>query len=156
MQIYRNFLPVGDFSTFKRPNYCSLSAEHSARCITRRNEPNCSQNGISHLSWTKNDRNLLPVGDISTFKRRNHYILHAEHSARWGKRRNEPNNSHNTIIRPFWRKLVIIAIPLEIFRRLNAQSTIRYAQKTVHAVLHVETSPTTRKTRSFVDFDETW
>jgi hypothetical protein len=122
MQIYRNFLPVGDFSSLKRPNYCSLSAEHSARCITRRNEPNCSQNGISHLSLTKNDRNLLPVGDISTFKRRNHYILHAEHSARWGKRRNEPNNSHNAIFRGLWRQMSANFLPvgdISTFKRPN-------------------------------------
>jgi hypothetical protein len=43
---------------------------------------------------------------------------------------------------------------LEIFRRLNAQITTSHAQNTGHAVSSVETSPTTRKTRSFVDFDE--
>jgi hypothetical protein len=31
---------------------------------------------------TKNDRTFLPVGDISTFKRPNLSILHAEQSAR--------------------------------------------------------------------------
>jgi hypothetical protein len=39
----RNFLPVGDISTFKRLNYCILRAEHSARCTMRRHKPNSSQ-----------------------------------------------------------------------------------------------------------------
>jgi hypothetical protein len=42
----RNCHPVGDISTFKRPNYCILRAEHSARCINRRDKPNNSYNAI--------------------------------------------------------------------------------------------------------------
>jgi hypothetical protein len=45
-------------------------------------------------------------------------------------------------------------MPLEIFRRLNGQITASYAQNTVHAVSTVETSPTTRKTRLYVVFNE--
>jgi hypothetical protein len=50
---------------------------------------------------SKNDRNFLPVEDISTFKRLNHSILRAQHGARCLKRRNEPNISQNAIIRRF-------------------------------------------------------
>jgi hypothetical protein len=39
----RNFHPVGDISTFKRPNYCILGAEHSTRCTMRRHKPNSTQ-----------------------------------------------------------------------------------------------------------------
>jgi hypothetical protein len=54
----------------------------------------------------------------------------------------------------FGEKLSVIAMPLEIFRRLNGQITASYAQNTVHAVSTVETSPTTRKTRLYVVFNE--
>jgi hypothetical protein len=43
---------------------------------------------------------------------------------------------------------------LELFRRLNAQVTAFYVLNIVHAVLSFEPSPTPRKTRSFVDFNE--
>jgi hypothetical protein len=42
----RNFLPVGDIATFKRPKYCILCAEHIARCTMRRDKQNNSQNAI--------------------------------------------------------------------------------------------------------------
>jgi hypothetical protein len=47
-----------------------------------------------------------------------------------------------------------MSIPLQTFRRLNAQITVFYLQNLMHTVLIVETVPTTRQTRSFVDFDE--
>jgi hypothetical protein len=43
----RNFLPARDISTFKPPNDCILCAQHGARCITRRNNPNNSRNAIT-------------------------------------------------------------------------------------------------------------
>jgi hypothetical protein len=54
----------------------------------------------------------------------------------------------------FHEKVTVISFPIEIFRRLNAQITAFYVENIVHAVLSFETSPTTRKTRSFVDFNE--
>jgi hypothetical protein len=42
----RNFLSDWDISTFKRPNYCILRSERSARRIKLRNKPNDSQNSI--------------------------------------------------------------------------------------------------------------
>jgi hypothetical protein len=41
---YCNFLSVGESSSYNRPNYCILRAEHSARSIKRRNQSNSSQN----------------------------------------------------------------------------------------------------------------
>jgi hypothetical protein len=36
----RNFTPVGDIWTFKRPKHCILRMEHTARCIKSRIKPN--------------------------------------------------------------------------------------------------------------------
>jgi hypothetical protein len=41
---------------------------------------------------------------------------------------------------------------IEMFRRLNAQSTPFYVPNAVQADISVETSPATRKTQSFPDF----
>jgi hypothetical protein len=49
--------------------------------------------------------------------------------------------------------MTVISFPIEIFPRLNAQITAFYALNIAHAVLSVETSPTTRETRSFFDFN---
>jgi hypothetical protein len=76
------FRPVGDISTFKRPNHSILYAERSARRNKRRHKRNNSQNAIIHPFLTKNARNFRPVGDISPFKPPNHSILHAERRAR--------------------------------------------------------------------------
>jgi hypothetical protein len=48
----------------------------------------------------------------------------------------------------------IISLLIEIFRRLNAFFTPLYTSKAVHASFSVGTSPATRKTQSFVDYDE--
>jgi hypothetical protein len=50
--------------------------------------------------------------------------------------------------------MTVISVPFEIFRRLNAQITAFYAQNIVHALLSVEASPTTRKTRPFLILDK--
>ena len=58
-------------------------------------------------------------------------------------------------IRPytwFWRKLIVISLWLEIFRRLNAISVGFYTPNAMHAVFSVETSPTVRKMRPFTRF----
>ena len=49
----------------------------------------------------------------------------------------------------FWRKLSIISLLLEIFRRLNAISIAFYTPNAIHAVFSVETSPTVRKMRPY-------
>jgi hypothetical protein len=48
----------------------------------------------------------------------------------------------------------VISFLIEIFRCINALSTPLYAANAVHADFIIETSPATRKTQSFVDFDE--
>jgi hypothetical protein len=103
---------------------------------------------------SRNDRNFLPDRDISAFKRPNYYITSAEHCARRIEPRNQPNNSQNANIRRFCGKMTVIFFPIEIFRRLNTQITAFDARNIVHDVLSLETSPTTRKTPQFVDFDE--
>jgi hypothetical protein len=46
----------------------------------------------------------------------------------------------------------VISFQIEMFRRLNAQSTPFYVPNAVQADFSVETSPATRKTQSFLDF----
>ena len=53
---------------------------------------------------------------------------------------------------PFWRKLCVVSILLEIFRRLNATSIAFYTSKAIHAVFGVERSTPVRKMRSFTRF----
>jgi hypothetical protein len=48
----------------------------------------------------------------------------------------------------------VISFLIEIFRRLNALSTPFYAANAVHTDFSVETSPATRQTQSFVDYNE--
>ena len=53
---------------------------------------------------------------------------------------------------PFWRKLCVVSILLEIFRRLNATSIAFYTPSAMHAVFGVESSPTVRNMRPFTRF----
>ena len=58
-------------------------------------------------------------------------------------------------IRPFprsWRKLCVISLFLEIFRRLIAISIAFYMPNATHAIFSVERSPTMRKMRPFPRF----
>jgi hypothetical protein len=103
---------------------------------------------------TKNDRNFLSVGESSTYKRRNYCMLSAEHSARSIKRRNQSNNSQNATIRRFGQKITVISFPFVAVRRLNVLITACIAQNIAPAVLSVETSPTAREMRPFVDLDK--
>jgi hypothetical protein len=48
----------------------------------------------------------------------------------------------------------VISYLIEIFRCFDALSTPFYTPKAVHAEFIIETSPATRKTQSFDDFDE--
>ena len=72
----RRMSPVGDISTFKRYFRFILNAECYARLFQRGNRTNCTQNAPIHLILTKIKRAFAPDGDISTFKRYFHCILH--------------------------------------------------------------------------------
>jgi hypothetical protein len=50
--------------------------------------------------------------------------------------------------------MTVIFFPFEIFPRLNRLVTAFYVHVIVHTVISNDTSPKTRKTRSFVDFNE--
>ena len=52
----------------------------------------------------------------------------------------------------FWRRLCVISVLLEIFRRLNAISFAFYTPNTMHAGFSLETCPTVRKIRPFTRF----
>jgi hypothetical protein len=97
--------------------------------------------------FVENDRYFLADWDISTCKRPNYYMLSADHCAHCSKHGNKPDNSQNATIHRFWRKMYVIALSFEIFRRINNQVTAFDAQNIVHDVLSLETSPTTRKMR---------
>jgi hypothetical protein len=97
---------------------------------------------------------FVPDWDISAFKRSFHSILCGERTAYRFQRRNKPSNSQNSISPRIGRKLVISFL-IEIFRRLYALSTPFYAANAVHTDFSVETSPATRKTQSFLAFDDT-
>ena len=52
----------------------------------------------------------------------------------------------------FWRKLSVISLLLEIFRRLIAIYIAFHTPSAMHAVFGVESSPTVRKMRPFIRF----
>jgi hypothetical protein len=150
----RNFRPVGYISAFKRPNHYSLYTEHSARWIKCRIEPNMRQNAIFRRFWQKVSIIIVPSemlrrfnAQITTFYMQN--ILHAEVNVETGPR--------TRVTRYFVdcaTKCQQIFFPLDIFRRLKVQIIPLNTNNIAHATISVETNPTTRITRSFVDFDQ--
>ena len=94
---------------------------------------------------TKIKRCFSPVWDISTFKRSFHCIILVECNARGFQHPNNPRYTQIVIICRFWRKLSVISLPFQIFRRLNALFTVLYLWNAVHAVSSVETSAYKRK-----------
>ena len=80
--------------------------------------------------------------------------MRAERSARPFHRRNKPRNSQIALIRLFERKLGDISFPFVIFRRFKALFTPYYMQNVMHMISSVESSPETRKSQSFVDFED--
>ena len=103
---------------------------------------------------TKIKRCFSPVWDISTFKRSVHCIMRAECSARVFQRRNKPRYTQIIIICRFCRKLSVISLPFQIFKRFNALFSALCLWNAVHVFSSVEVSPDTRKSQSFADFDE--
>jgi putative ribosome biogenesis GTPase RsgA len=127
--------PVGDISTFKRPNHSILYAERRARQIKRQHKRNNSQKAIIRRFLTKNARNFRPVGDISTFKRPNHSILYAERSARQIKRRHKRHNSQTAIIRPFLTKTLSEIRPVgDISTFKRPHHSILYAERSARQI----------------------
>ena len=53
---------------------------------------------------------------------------------------------------PFWRKLSVISLVLEIFRRLNALSIALYTPNATYAAFSDETSPIERQMRPYTRF----
>ena len=92
-QTVRYIGPAGDISTFKRYFHRILHAECYTRRFQRRDKPNCAQNATIYSILTKTVRYIQPNGDISTFKRYFHRILHAEWYARSVQRQDKPNGA---------------------------------------------------------------
>ena len=103
---------------------------------------------------TKIKRYFSPVCYISTFKRCFQCIMRAVCSARGFQRRNMPKLTQIAVISRFWRKISVICLPFQIFRRSNAPSTALCVRNVVRAYSSDETSPDTRKSQSFADLDE--
>ena len=83
----RYFACVGDISTFKCYFHRSLHAECYARRFWRWKKQTCTKNAIIYSILKKTERYFAFVGDISTFKRYFHRILHGEYYARQFHRR---------------------------------------------------------------------
>ena len=83
-----------------------------------------------------------------------HTILHAERNAYDFERRHKPTHTQIAIIRRFQRILGDISFPFVIFRRLDATFTALYVQNVVHMISSIAIGPETRKSQSFVDFEE--
>ena len=73
---------VEDISMFKRYIHCILHAECYARQFRCRKEQTCKRIATIYEFLKKTVRYFDIVGDISTFKRYIHCILHAECYAR--------------------------------------------------------------------------
>ena len=82
--------------------------------------------------------------------------MRAERSALVFRRRNKPRHMQIAIVRRFRRKLCVISLLFEIFRRFKALFNEICVQNVVRVSYVVETSPDTGKTHSFVDFDENY
>ena len=123
-KIKRFFSPVWDNSTFKRSFHSILHAKRSAYDFQRRNKPRAHANRNHSSILSKIKRYFYPVWDMSTFTISFHSILHAERSAYDFQCRNKPRNTQLAIISRFWRRLIVISIPFEIFRCLHFLFTL--------------------------------
>jgi hypothetical protein len=90
---------------FQGSFHSPLHAKCSACYFQRRNKPTFSQNAIFHPLLPKIYCNFLYDGDISTFKRPFHSLLHAKCRARHLRRRNNPTFSQNAIFHPILTKI---------------------------------------------------
>ena len=100
---------------------------------------------------TKTKRYFSAVWDVSRFKLSSNSNIRAKRSALVFQRRNKPRHKQIAIIRRFCRKISIVSLPFEIFRRLNAVFTALCVRNVVHAISSVETSSNTWKSQSFAD-----
>ena len=100
---------------------------------------NCAQNATIYSILMTTLRYIDPVGDISTFKRYFHRILHAECFARQFHCRNNQICEKCDHLLDSDDKLSVISLLLEIFRRLNAISIAFYTPNAIHAVFGFET-----------------
>ena len=86
---------------FRRLNAISI-AFYTPNDITRRfqrgDKSNCAQNATIYTILKKTVRYIQPVGDISTFKRYFHRILHAECYTRRFQSRDKSNCAQNATI----------------------------------------------------------
>ena len=125
---------------------------HACSASSKQAQTHANRNHASILS--KIMRCFCHVWDISTFKRSFHCIMRAERSAPVLQRRRNPRHTQIAITPRFWRKLSVISLPFQIFRRLNTRLTPICTQNVVHAFSIVESSPDKRESQSVVDFVE--
>ena len=100
----------------------------------------------------KAERYFAIVGDISTFKRYFHCILHVECYARRFWRRKKQTVRKMRQFTRFWRTLSVTSLLLEIFRRIYAISISLYTPSAMYASFIVERSSPVRRMRPFARF----
>ena len=121
--------PVGDISTFKHYFHCILNAEWYTHLFQRLNRPNFKLNAPMYSILTKIVRAFAPDGDISTFKRYFHCILHAECSAGRFYRRNK--HSSTQIVN-------IYSILTKFMRAFAPVGDISKFKRYFHSILNAE------------------
>ena len=102
--------------------------------------------------WRQTEHYFAIVGDISTFKRHFLRILHAECYACRFSLESSPTVRKMRPYTRIWKKLSVISLLLEIFRRLIAISIAFYTPNAMHAVFSVDTIPTVRNMRPYTRF----
>ena len=125
----RYFARFGDISTFKRYFHCTLHVECYARRFWCRKKQACAKNAIIYSILKKPEPYFAIVGDIATFIRYFHIILHTKCYARRFERRNTPICVLNATIYTILKKTV---------RYIRPVGDISKFERYFHRILHVE------------------
>ena len=129
LQTERYFAIVGDISPFKRYFHSILYDDCYARRFWRPNNPNCAQSATIYFILKKIEPYIDPVGDISTFKRYFHRILHAEYYAQQFHRRMKQTCAKNATIYSILKKAE---------RYFAIVGNISTFERHFHRILHAE------------------
>ena len=150
----RYFTPVGDISTFTRYFHNILLSESYVCQLHRRMQQTCAKN-VSICSILRKLSAISLVLEI--FRRFNAISIalytpiaaHAVFSVE-----SIPTVRKMRPFTPFWRKLSVISILFEIFRRVKATSIALYTPNATHASFIVDRSRPCEKCDHLHDFEE--
>ena len=124
----RYFAFVGDISTFIRYFHFISHAECYVRQFHRRKKQTCAKNAIIYTILKKAERYFAIVGDIPTFKRYFHRILHSECYVCQLHRRMRQTCAKNATICSILKKTVRYITPVGDILTFN-----RYFHRILHA-----------------------